>query len=69
MGKYGILKLSADEYEKLDKSYILATKKEAFGYSCLTNEKQYYLDNYPNIVIENNDIDNMIVLMLGGKIK
>ncbi len=69
MGKYGILKLSADEYEKLDKSYILATRKEAFGYSCLTNEKQYYLDNYPNIVIENNDIDNMIVLMLGGKIK
>ncbi len=67
MGKYGIIKVGTEEYEKLDKQYLIATKKEAFGYTCLTNEKQYYLDNYPNIVIENNDIDNMIILMLGGK--
>lgn len=67
LGQYGILKVSEEEYEKLDKQYLVASKKEAFGYACLTNEKQYYLDNYPNIVVENGNIDDMIVIMLGGK--
>lgn len=67
LGQYGILKVSEEEYEKLDKQYLVASKKEAFGYSCLTKEKQFYLDNYPNIVVENGNIDNMIVIMLGGK--
>lgn len=67
LGQYGILKVSEEEYEKLDKQYLVASKKESFGYSCLTNEKQFYLDNHPNIVVENGNIDNMIVIMLGGK--
>ena len=67
LGQYGILKVSEEEYEKLDKQYLVASKKEAFGYACLTNEKQFYLDNYPNIVVENGNIDDMIVIMLGGK--
>ncbi len=67
LGQYGVLKVSAEEYEKLDKQYLLAKKQESFGYSCLTNEKQYYLDNYPNIVLENGNIDQMIMIMLGGK--
>ena len=67
LGQYGVLMVSAEEYEKLDKQYLLAKKQESFGYSCLTNEKQYYLDNYPNIVLENGNIDQMIMIMLGGK--
>ena len=67
LGQYGVLKVSAEEYEKLDKQYLLAKKQESFGYSCLTNEKQYYLDNYPTIVLENGNIDQMIMIMLGGK--
>ena len=67
LGQYGILKVSEEEYAKLDKQYLKATKKESFGYTCLTNEKQFYLDNYPNIVVENGNIDDMIMIMLGGK--
>ena len=67
LGQYGILKVSEEEYAKLDKQYLKATKKESFGYSCLTNEKQFYLDNYPNIVVENGNIDDMIMILLGGK--
>ena len=67
LGQYGVLKVSAEEYEKLDKQYLIAKKQESFGYSCLTNEKQYYLDNYPNVVLENGNIDQMIMIMLGGK--
>ena len=67
LGQYGILKVSEEEYAKLDKQYLKATKKESFGYACLTNEKQFYLDNYPNIVVENGNIDDVIMILLGGK--
>ena len=67
LGQYGILKISEDEFAKIDQQYLIAKRKESFGYSCLTNEKQFYLDNYPNIVVENGNLDDMIMIMLGGK--
>ncbi|MFQ9974682.1 MAG: ABC transporter ATP-binding protein, partial [Coprobacillus cateniformis] len=53
--------------QKLDRQYILRIKKEPFGYSCLTNQKQYYLDNYPSIVVEKGNIDDVIMLMIKGE--
>ncbi|MBR7020543.1 MAG: ABC transporter ATP-binding protein [Lachnospiraceae bacterium] len=62
---YGVLKLSSEEYGKIEKEYLLASRKESFGYACLTKEKQYFLDNYPGIVVENGSLDSVIILMLG----
>lgn len=45
---------------------MLKAKKEAFGYSCLTNQKQFYMDNYPDIVIEKGSIDELIMIMIRG---
>ena len=64
LGKYGVLKVNEEEYAALDKQYLIATKKDKFSYTCLTKEKQFYLENYPNIVVENGNIDEMIVLLL-----
>lgn len=69
LGNYGILKMSESDYERLDKEHLIATKKEGFGYACLTKEKQYYLDNYPDIVTENGSIDSVMILLLGGNEK
>lgn len=66
LSNYAILKLSADTYERLDKHYLLRAKKEPFGYLCFTNEKQFYAENYPGIVIENGRIDDLIMMMAGG---
>ena len=43
-------------------------KKEAenFGYSCITGERQYYQENYPDVVIEKSGIDELILMMTGG---
>ena len=67
LSSYGILKLRDEEYRKLDKSHILKIKKENFGVSCLTDEKQFYLDNYPGIVVERGGIDSVITMMIGGE--
>lgn len=61
---YGVLKLSREQYEDLDKKYIVACKKENFGYACLTNEKQFYMENYPKYVIEKGNINELITIML-----
>ena len=67
LSNYALLKVSDEAYEKLDKSYILSTKREHFGYVCFTNEKQFYAENYPGIVMENGNIDDLILMMTGGK--
>ena len=67
MENYAILKVSEEEYEKLDKTYLLKKKKESFGYVCLTNERAYYTENYPQIVIEKSGIDHLIQLMIKGE--
>lgn len=66
MDEYAVLKLSADSYERIDKQYILKTKKESFGYSCFTNQKKYYTENYPEIIVEGGSIDELIIMMTEG---
>ena len=29
----------------------------------LTNQKQFYMENYPDVVIENGKIDDLVVMM------
>ena len=36
------------------------------GYSCLTNQKQYYAENYPQMAIEKGNIDEVITMMIRG---
>ena len=67
LNEYGLLKVSEEQYEKLDKSYIIRSKKENFGYSCLTNEKQFYEENYPDVVIEKGSIDELIMMIRGER--
>ncbi|HIW21539.1 MAG TPA: ABC transporter ATP-binding protein [Candidatus Dorea intestinavium] len=67
LSDYGLLKINEEQYQKLDKIYLLSKKKENYGYSCLTNEKQYYLDNYPKIVIEKGSIDGIVTAMIRGE--
>lgn len=64
---YALLKVTEEQFEKLDKEYILRYKKENFGYSCLTNEKQFYQENYPEITIEKGNIDELMMLMIRGE--
>ena len=67
LSNYGILKMTDKQFENLDKQYILRRKKESFGYSCLTDEKQFYQENYPEIAIEKGNIDELIMMMIRGE--
>lgn len=67
LDSYGVLKVREEQYKNLDKHYLLRVKKEAFGYSVLTDQRQFYLENYPDAVIENGKIDDVITMMAEGE--
>lgn len=66
LSDYALLKADEGQYAKLDKRYILRTKRESFGYSCLTNQKQFYAENYPELAVERGAIDEVIKMMIRG---
>lgn len=66
LSDYALLKVTPQQYTNMDKRYILKYKKEIYGYNCLTNQKQYYLENEPNIAVENGTIDDVITMVSGG---
>lgn len=67
LSDYATLKVSKEQYEKMDKRYILYCKPESFGYQVLTREKQFYLDNYQDIVAEKGSIDDLMLLLTKGE--
>ncbi len=66
LSDYALLKVTDEQYEHLDKQYIFKVKKENYGYSCLTNQKTFYMENYPDATIENGSIDEMISMIVQG---
>lgn len=67
LSEYGLLKVTKEQYETLDKQYLLAVRKESYGYDCLTNQKQFYLENHPSLTMEKGSMDDVITLMIRGE--
>lgn len=67
LSEYGLLKVTEEQYGALDKTWIIKRKKEPYGYSCLTSQKQFYQENMPEIAIEKGTIDEVITIMIKGE--
>ena len=65
LDQYGILKLNDDQFKSIDKEYLMKINREDYGYICLTKEKQFYLENYKDIVIEKCSIDMLMRMLVG----
>jgi len=67
LSDYAVLKVDPEQMKQLDRQYILRVQKEAYGYKCLTNQKQFYLENYPGLVLEKGSLDELITMMIRGE--
>ena len=67
LNEYGLIKADGEQYRNLGKEYVLRVRRESFGYSCLTDQKQYYLENYPDVVMEKGSLDEVITMIIGGE--
>lgn len=67
LSEYAVLKINEEQHRLMDKSYIIYEMKEPFGYKLLTKEKQFYLDNYPGIIVEKGNIDEIMLIITKGE--
>lgn len=64
---YAVLKMDEEQYRTIEKRHILRSRKESFGYSCLTDQKQFYSENYPGLAVSRGSIDDVITMMIRGE--
>lgn len=67
LSDYAVLKMDRERFASLDKRYLMKYQEETYGYRCLTSQKAFYLENYPKLVVEKGNIDELITIMIGGK--
>lgn len=65
--EYGIIKMDEEQFERIEKKHIIRYKKENYGYSCLTAQRSFFSENYPELTVQKGKIDDIILLMIGGK--
>lgn len=59
--------MDRNQFDRLDKEHILRVRRENYGYDCLTDQIQYYRENYPGVVVEQGNLDEVIAMMIGGE--
>ena len=62
---YGTVQIPFEQFESINRKYIAGYKKETFGYACITNDKDYFAKNHPELKVNSANIDDFI-LLLGG---
>lgn len=67
LSEYCLLKLTQEQFQNIDKSFVIKTLQDNNTYLCLTNQKSYYQENYPDIAIERGNIDDFIIMMEKGE--
>lgn len=67
LDEYGVIKLSSGNKE-IDESYCSHKIKTNYGYDLLTSQRQFYLENYPNLIIDKPTIDEIIIIIMGGEV-
>lgn len=60
---YATLKLTAAQYDQVKADHLLATISAPFGLMALTDQRQYYLENYPQFAIAPATLDDLLVVL------
>ncbi len=66
LSDYAVLKTSPEQYETMDKAYLLRIHREPYGYRCLTNQARYYTENFPAVTLEKGSVDGVMTMLIKG---
>jgi ABC-2 type transport system ATP-binding protein len=65
--RYGTVQIPFETFEAIDRKLISGYKKETFGYACVTNDKEYFGKNHPELQVKPATIDDLIILLGGAE--
>lgn len=66
LSDYAVLRVDQADYSLMDQGYFLVTIPIAAGFEILTDQRQFYLENYPQIVTDKAGIDDILKFLTGG---
>ena len=67
LSDYGLIKINHSAYSDIDKTHIIRKRQVKDHLELLTDEKAYYRENYPEIIIEDCDIDKVMTNFVKGE--
>ncbi|SHH65378.1 ABC-2 type transport system ATP-binding protein [Anaerosphaera aminiphila DSM 21120] len=65
---YGVLKCSEEDLKTVDKAYIERVRREKYSVEALINNKDKFKSNYPNLIVDRVNIDEIMVFYIKGVI-
>lgn len=63
----GVAKCGEDDFKNINNDYYTYYRKNAFNYEILIEDKEKFLIKYPNIVIDNIRIDDIMLFYIKGE--
>lgn len=63
---YGVLKVDEEGLGQLDRDFLLYRKRTNYGYDLLTDQRLFYMENYPKVIVEKPTIDQIMLMIMDG---
>ena len=63
---YGVLKVDEEGLGQLDRDFLLYRKRTNYGYDLLTDQRLFYTENYPKVIVEKPTIDQIMLMIMDG---
>ena len=67
--KYGIIKCGAAQFDRIDKSEIIAYRKQDYEWQVLIADRVAAQAKYPDAIIDPATIDDIMLLFVKGEVK
>lgn len=64
---YGLAIIKPDEFDKIDKKYLLKYIKNKYNYKALIKNKVEFKNSYPNTDVESLNIEELMVFFIKGE--
>jgi len=65
---YGMLKCGLNDFNKIDKTYMVGYRKSQFGYEVLVNKKNEIKKKYKDFIIDNISIEDIMLFYVRGEL-
>jgi len=52
---------------RLDREHLLYRKRTNYGYDLLTDQRRFYMENFPKVIVEKPTIDQILLLIMEGE--
>ena len=64
---YGIMRLKSAQFEQIDKSDMLSVRKHDYQIDVLVSDKEKSAKKYPDVLIDNVSIEEIMLILVKGE--